>query len=386
MLVFAPGHHLAVGEQRVVAFAAGRDLLDAGQAGHLGGPVAGHEPRFGLAGGAFEALFLVAALAEFGGAPGPHGAVVAQRHRVGVGDRDFLDFGEARTVTGWVSSLLQAVAELALVARAPRPHGAVAQQRQAELEAGLDLGHAGQPVDRLGGVLEAAGEARAELFGGVQAPVQHGRAAVRFRAAFAGRRRGRGQPCRQYRQYRNACGYAPPQHEASLPPSRVQFVFYTNNARLERRLAGEAVRFIDVGTTNAAGPGGMAARRGTTMADWAGDGIGSIGRALIATAVLAIVGLMAPAALARPLGSRGAVRSDVLPPVNTEGGCEFIAEPVSGVCMLPFPDDYYTVADPTSHTGRRVHFSDEMMPAEQATGSTSKPRPTTPRTASAPGR
>ena len=31
--------------------------------------------------------------------------------------------------------------------------------------------------------------------------------------------------------------------------------------------------------------------------------------------------------------------------------------------MLPFPDDYYTVADPTSHTGRRVHFSDEAMPA-----------------------
>src|SRR5262249_15367729 len=44
--------------------------------------------------GAFEAVFAVAALAELGGAPGPHGAVVAQRHPVGVRDRDVLDAGE----------------------------------------------------------------------------------------------------------------------------------------------------------------------------------------------------------------------------------------------------------------------------------------------------
>ena len=100
------------------------------------------------------------------------------------------------------------------------------------------------------------------------------------------------------------------------------------------------------------------------MAGWGSGGIGSIGRALVVAAALALAGLVAPAALARSLGGRGgAVRSDSLPPVNTEGGCEFIADPGTGVCMLPFPDDYYTVEDPTSQTGRRVHFSEEAMPA-----------------------
>ena len=32
------------------------------------------------------------------------------------------------------------------------------------------------------------------------------------------------------------------------------------------------------------------------------------------------------------------------------------------MCMLPFPDDYYTVADPSTATGRRVDFSDAGMP------------------------
>ena len=31
-------------------------------------------------------------------------------------------------------------------------------------------------------------------------------------------------------------------------------------------------------------------------------------------------------------------------------------------CMFPFPSDYLTVADPTSHTGRRVHFAPGAMP------------------------
>ena len=102
------------------------------------------------------------------------------------------------------------------------------------------------------------------------------------------------------------------------------------------------------------------------MASRGSSGIGSIARALMAAGVLALVGLMAPGALARPMGVHGAVRANnVLPPVNTEGGCEFIAEPVAGVCMLPFPDDYYTVEDPTSETGRRMQFSNEMLPPNQ---------------------
>ena len=48
--------------------------------------------------------------------------------------------------------------------------------------------------------------------------------------------------------------------------------------------------------------------------------------------------------------------------VSEPAGCEFIAAP-SSVCMLPFPDDYYTVADPSSPTGRRVNFQAAGMPA-----------------------
>jgi hypothetical protein len=42
--------------------------------------------------------------------------------------------------------------------------------------------------------------------------------------------------------------------------------------------------------------------------------------------------------------------------------CDFIAEPKEGMCMLPFPDDFYTVDDPASPTGKRIHFTDAAMP------------------------
>ena len=46
----------------------------------------------------------------------------------------------------------------------------------------------------------------------------------------------------------------------------------------------------------------------------------------------------------------------------TEAKCEFIASPGSSECMLPFPDDYYTKADLTSPTGRRIDFRELAMP------------------------
>ena len=46
----------------------------------------------------------------------------------------------------------------------------------------------------------------------------------------------------------------------------------------------------------------------------------------------------------------------------TEPKCEFISSPGSSECMLPFPDDYYTKADPTSATGRRIDFRELAMP------------------------
>ena len=50
----------------------------------------------------------------------------------------------------------------------------------------------------------------------------------------------------------------------------------------------------------------------------------------------------------------------------TEPKCEFIASPGSSKCMLPFPDDYYTKADPTSPTGRRIDFRELGMPTNAA--------------------
>src|SRR5437588_12578276 len=46
----------------------------------------------------------------------------------------------------------------------------------------------------------------------------------------------------------------------------------------------------------------------------------------------------------------------------TEPKCEFIATPGTSECMLPFPDDYYTKADPTSPTRRRIDFRELAMP------------------------
>jgi len=51
----------------------------------------------------------------------------------------------------------------------------------------------------------------------------------------------------------------------------------------------------------------------------------------------------------------------------TEPKCEFIASPGSAECMLPFPDDYYTKADPTSATGRRIDFRELATPTNAAT-------------------
>src|SRR5690349_15194805 len=43
--------------------------------------------------------------------------------------------------------------------------------------------------------------------------------------------------------------------------------------------------------------------------------------------------------------------------------CDFITNPTQSICMVPFPDDYYTRTDPSSTTGRRIAFQTEGMPA-----------------------
>jgi hypothetical protein len=81
-------------------------------------------------------------------------------------------------------------------------------------------------------------------------------------------------------------------------------------------------------------------------------------KATVAAAVVALA--VAGAAFASPHKAHQVE----LPPIDMSNAanCDFIAEPGNPVCMLPFPDDYYTVADPSSLTGRRVHFTTEGMP------------------------
>lgn len=84
-------------------------------------------------------------------------------------------------------------------------------------------------------------------------------------------------------------------------------------------------------------------------------------RLAVIAGVLALGAL--PASAGAAVAHSGARHLDALPEINVSEGCEFIANPGNSVCMLPFPDDYYTVADPTSQTGRRVDFKTPAMPA-----------------------
>ncbi len=43
--------------------------------------------------------------------------------------------------------------------------------------------------------------------------------------------------------------------------------------------------------------------------------------------------------------------------------CDFIGDQDSSRCMLPFPDDYYTVNDNSTDTGRRIDFQTDATPA-----------------------
>ena len=42
--------------------------------------------------------------------------------------------------------------------------------------------------------------------------------------------------------------------------------------------------------------------------------------------------------------------------------CDFIAQPKQGLCMMPFPNDFYTRKDSSSPTGKRIDFDNRAMP------------------------
>ncbi|HEY8809128.1 MAG TPA: hypothetical protein VIM28_03805, partial [Solirubrobacterales bacterium] len=106
---------------------------------------------------------------------------------------------------------------------------------------------------------------------------------------------------------------------------------------------------------------------------------------LAATAILVLAAVLGGAAIAKPSShsrsghshSHGGSHHSHRPPGHSHGkpnrlppidmsnaaNCDFIAEPGNSLCMLPFPDDYYTTFDPSSPTGRRIDFKTAGMPA-----------------------
>ena len=80
-------------------------------------------------------------------------------------------------------------------------------------------------------------------------------------------------------------------------------------------------------------------------------------RLLLATATAAVTGFVLAPAIAEPTP---VLNPDVVPAAVQEAlGCDSL-DPA--LCLLPFPNDKFTVADPGTKTGRRVAFSPTAMP------------------------
>jgi hypothetical protein len=81
----------------------------------------------------------------------------------------------------------------------------------------------------------------------------------------------------------------------------------------------------------------------------------------IASTAFAVAGI----AVAMLATAAGASAKPDLPQIDLSSAdrCDFIASPGNRVCLLPFPDDYYTVRDRSTATGRRVNLQTEAMPA-----------------------
>lgn len=68
---------------------------------------------------------------------------------------------------------------------------------------------------------------------------------------------------------------------------------------------------------------------------------------------------LVPALVVLFLAALVSIPAKAAPPPSADTGCDPI-DPVA--CLLPFPNDYFTVPDRTSPTGRRVDLAPEMMP------------------------
>src|ERR1043166_7754596 len=76
---------------------------------------------------------------------------------------------------------------------------------------------------------------------------------------------------------------------------------------------------------------------------------------VVAALLLALIASAAPGVEASsPGGVPVALRA-----APARGHCDPID---TSQCLTPFPDDFFTVGDPASPTGRRVHFAVDVMP------------------------
>jgi hypothetical protein len=72
------------------------------------------------------------------------------------------------------------------------------------------------------------------------------------------------------------------------------------------------------------------------------------------------------AALLTPAAAQAAPPHSPNVDLSAADRCNFIGPQQGSRCLLPFPDDYYTVADPTTATGRRVSLKTAAMPANSS--------------------
>src|SRR5215218_3008088 len=79
------------------------------------------------------------------------------------------------------------------------------------------------------------------------------------------------------------------------------------------------------------------------------------------------VGLLAVAACLAALPGSAAAKTGS-PPVDLSNAnhCDFIGQQQGSLCLLPFPDDYYTVPDAGTATGLRINLKTEATPANVA--------------------
>ena len=77
-----------------------------------------------------------------------------------------------------------------------------------------------------------------------------------------------------------------------------------------------------------------------------------------------LAGLLTATAIAAT-GAAPAAAGPALPEIDLSQAnhCDFIASPGNRLCLLPFPNDYYTVRDRSARTGRRINLNTEAMPA-----------------------